>query len=285
MKTCAINSKPFIGMLLAFGLSGAAQATLIDRGSGLIYDDQLDITWLQDANYAKTSGYDADGMMTWADANAWAANLSYYDSVRGYTYTDWRLPFVVDTDGPDADALGNDGCTPANSGTDCGYNVQTKSGATVYSELAYMYYVNLGLDGYFDTSGTYQPTFGIFGNGTYNGANTSSYGQNDVGLIDNLQAGPYYWSATEYASSTSLAWLFVFNTGGQGVTDKSVGSYAWAVRSGDVMLAYDPDPTPNPAPEPATLALLAMGLLGMVGSQALRKERPGSMDFQGAQGA
>lgn len=29
-------------------------------------------------------------------------------------------------------------------------------------------------------------------------------------------------------------------------------------------------------PEPATLALLAMGLLGMAGSQALRRERPGS---------
>ena len=32
--------------------SGAAQATLIDRGGGLIYDSVLNVTWLQNANLA-----------------------------------------------------------------------------------------------------------------------------------------------------------------------------------------------------------------------------------------
>lgn len=82
-------------LMLAVCLSGTAQATLVDRGGGLIYDTDRNITWLQDANYAQTSGYDADGMMTWSDANAWAANLSYYDSVRNVTYRDWRLPEIV----------------------------------------------------------------------------------------------------------------------------------------------------------------------------------------------
>ena len=41
----------------------SANAALYDRGNGLIYDDVLDITWLQDANHAKTSGYDRDGRM------------------------------------------------------------------------------------------------------------------------------------------------------------------------------------------------------------------------------
>ncbi|MCP4407494.1 MAG: DUF1566 domain-containing protein, partial [Gammaproteobacteria bacterium] len=45
--------------LLALGMAGTVQATLIDRGGGLIYDDVLNITWLQDANYAETSGYAA----------------------------------------------------------------------------------------------------------------------------------------------------------------------------------------------------------------------------------
>ena len=45
-----------------------------------------DLTWLQDANYAKTSGYDADGKMTWVQANAWAGSLNI-DGVTG-----WRLP-------------------------------------------------------------------------------------------------------------------------------------------------------------------------------------------------
>ncbi|MDZ7752733.1 MAG: hypothetical protein U5S82_13950 [Gammaproteobacteria bacterium] len=40
------------GMAAMLMLSGAASATLFDRGRGLIYDDVLDITWLQDANYA-----------------------------------------------------------------------------------------------------------------------------------------------------------------------------------------------------------------------------------------
>ena len=45
--------------------ASVAQATLFDRGGGLIYDNVLDVTWLQDANYAKTSGYNAEGIMSW----------------------------------------------------------------------------------------------------------------------------------------------------------------------------------------------------------------------------
>lgn len=61
-------------------------AALIDRGTGMIYDTALGITWLQDANYAQTSGYDVDGKMTWYEANAWAEQLVYGG------YFDWRLP-------------------------------------------------------------------------------------------------------------------------------------------------------------------------------------------------
>ncbi len=71
---------------IGLSLSGAAQATLYDRGNGMIYDSVLDITWLQDANYAKTSGYDSDGLMTWGAANTWAQGLNYGG------YNDWRLP-------------------------------------------------------------------------------------------------------------------------------------------------------------------------------------------------
>lgn len=44
---------------------GRARATLIDRGSGLIYDDVLDVTWLQDANYAGKS-------MNWCESVSWS---------------------------------------------------------------------------------------------------------------------------------------------------------------------------------------------------------------------
>lgn len=77
---------------LAFALIGPAQADLFDRGGGLIYDDVQDITWMQDANYVVTGGYDADGLMTWWDALKWAEDLTYYDAVRGVVWDDWRLP-------------------------------------------------------------------------------------------------------------------------------------------------------------------------------------------------
>ena len=68
-------------------LSFNATAALYDRENGLIYDDVLDITWLQDANYAQTSGYDNDGKMSWADAKAWSSNLSF----EGAETSDLRL--------------------------------------------------------------------------------------------------------------------------------------------------------------------------------------------------
>jgi hypothetical protein len=71
---------------MAFGLAVPASATLLNRGGGLIYDTDLNITWLQDANYARTTGYDADGLMTWSQAMTWASGLVYQG------YDDWRLP-------------------------------------------------------------------------------------------------------------------------------------------------------------------------------------------------
>ncbi|MBL8488869.1 MAG: DUF1566 domain-containing protein [Rhodocyclaceae bacterium] len=61
-------------------------AALWNRGGGLIYDDTLHVTWLSDADFAKTSGFDADGKLNWYDARAWADGLVF----RGYS--DWRLP-------------------------------------------------------------------------------------------------------------------------------------------------------------------------------------------------
>jgi hypothetical protein len=229
--------------------SGAAQAALHDRGGGLVYDDVLNVTWLGDANYAKTSGYGADGRMSWTAAKTWADNLSFYDSVRNVTYTDWRLPTILDT--------GTAGCNRATSGTDCGYNVQTVAGATVYSELAHMYYNNLGFKGYFSSTGTYQPDFGIFGNGTY-GGERDDLGPN--GVIDNLQSSAY-WSGEAYAPiSAGQAWVVVTYDGGQGNGSQANVSYAWAVRSGDVA----------PVPEPETYAMLLAGL-GLLGVAKRRR--------------
>ena len=68
-----------ISGLLAL-LAAPAHATLIDRGSGLIYDDVLDITWLQDAGFG--------GNRNWDDAVVWADTLSFGG------FDDWRLPSI-----------------------------------------------------------------------------------------------------------------------------------------------------------------------------------------------
>ena len=117
----------FIVFVCLAGFSGTVNAMLWDRGSGLVYDDVFDITWLQDANYAGTSGY-TDGLdygtytdlstgesypipsghMIWSDAMDWAYSLVYVG------FDDWRLPIT----------------DPAVSGFDISS-----------SELGYMYYV------------------------------------------------------------------------------------------------------------------------------------------------
>jgi len=75
----------FIGVF-SLGLISTANANLEARPGGMVYDTDLNITWMSDANYAKTSGYDADGLMSWSSAYNWAASLNV-GGVSG-----WRLP-------------------------------------------------------------------------------------------------------------------------------------------------------------------------------------------------
>lgn len=225
-------------LLTGLAVSGAAHAALHDRGGGLIYDDVLNITWLQDALYAKTGGYDADGEMDWAAAVEWAASLSYYDSVRNVTYTDWRLPMMVDTGAPGCD-IGSDFWN--SSGTDCGFDVQTYDPGTgqVYSELAHLYYISLG------------NTKRQFVNGQTLGGFINS------GPFINVLDGDVYWFGLEYAPEPSRAWNFTMWWGFQEDNLKDAPWSAWAVRSGDVTV-------PIPEPETSVLMLAALGLVGYV---------------------
>ncbi len=95
-------------LILAIALvlmASGAQAALIDRGSGFIYDDVQDITWAQDANI--------NGADIWANQVAWAAGYSQTHTVYG-TFDDWRLPTTLQ---PDASCSVQSG--GVSSGLDC----------------------------------------------------------------------------------------------------------------------------------------------------------------------
>jgi hypothetical protein len=198
------------GVLL---VSSEAWAALNDRGGGLIYDTDLNVTWLQNANYAQTIGYDADGKMTWYEANTWAANLTYYDSVRNVTYDDWRLPTTTD--------LGESGCIFAKSGSDCGFNVDPAS-----SEMAHLYFTELG------NTSVYDAITGQIRGGGVIGVDT---GLVNKGPFTNFQSY-IYWSGTEFApnADSAIGWVFTTDIGYQYYYENSLGCYALAVRPGDV---------------------------------------------------
>ena len=242
-------------VLTASLMSGAAQAALNDRGGGLIYDDVLDVTWLQNANYGAGSSYDdssstTDGRMTWENAANWAANLSYFDSVRNVTYSDWRLPTVEPVNG-----FSFNESYSRNGSTDNGYSISAPGSAypgSTASELAYMFYINLGNSPYY-----------LPGEPLQQGC-TDSTCLDNVGPFTNLQPS-LYWSGTELAvgsdpNSTDYAWDFDMNGGNQYGHRKDNEFYAWAVRPGDVAAV----------PEPETYVMLLAGL-AVIGAAVRRR--------------
>lgn len=197
-----------------------------------LYDTTLDVTWLRDAN--------VPGKIYWEPAVAWIGGLTVG------AFSGWRLPTIVDTGAPGCDGY-------STNGTDCGYNVQTKTGdpgayepgQTVYSEMAQLWYVELGNKAYCapgdEECRDHPPGWGLTNTGTF----------------QNMQADNY-WAPMEGLRPPE-AWAFDTNIGFQ--FDGAIGwGHVLAVRSGDVAAV----------PEPETYALLLAGL----GALALIRRRP-----------
>ena len=72
----------------AMGFSATSGAALINRGGGLIYDDDTNLTWMQEA------GLNGGLQVNQAQAQASVDALNYFDSVRSVYWNDWRLPSV-----------------------------------------------------------------------------------------------------------------------------------------------------------------------------------------------
>ncbi|MCC6544648.1 MAG: hypothetical protein IT392_09125 [Nitrospirae bacterium] len=115
-------------LILVFGISVSAHTTLMDMGDGTIYDTDIQLSWLQDANYAKTSGYDDDGLMDWFTANTWADNLPFAG------FDNWRLPTTLQPDSSCYSQYDSGGFFPVQG---YGYNCTG-------SEMGHLYYTELG---------------------------------------------------------------------------------------------------------------------------------------------
>lgn len=76
------------------------------------------------------------------------------------------------------------------------------------------------------------------------------------GVFNNVQSGSY-WSGTEFATNPLVAWLFSASGGSQFALGKNSNLFAWAVHSGDVGASA--------VPEPGTIALMGLGLVGLLG--------------------
>ena len=84
-----MNVSSLSGVLCASALafmSTATHAALVDLGGGLIYDEDQNLTWTQDASMS--------GSLNWQEATDWAANLVFGGA------DGWRLPTTTQFDDP-----------------------------------------------------------------------------------------------------------------------------------------------------------------------------------------
>ena len=241
-------------------VSGTANAILQGRDlNGSVdsfeayYDTELNITWLADANYARTSGhtrlaFDPNthaqyteltyGRMYWDEAKTWVADLSFTDGTN--VYDNWRLPSVGPVNGASFNYV-----YTTNGSTDVSYNITSPQ-----SEMAHLYYVTLGNQGAYTPAGD--------DSGCYvNVVNTCLDYTNP---FSNLEDDAPYWSSTEYAPGSGDAWIFDIATGFQRGLYEYHTSYALAVSPGDV----------GAVPEIETYALMLAGL-ALVGWRARRE--------------
>ena len=251
--------------------AGFAQAALIDRGGGLIYDSTLNITWLQNANPIAGSIYDdgasaTDGRTSFQNAQAFAASFSYFNPANGVTYSNWRLPqgvdFVSGTPNPTLDGVvlptppfSSPGCDWEFSGYDCGYNMAPRS-----SEIVHLYYVDLG------NLGAYEDNPAEWFIGTLRPAGV--VGLRNTGPFINLQ-NYVYWSAIINPVDATDGWRHFYTLDGRMSwrLDEPPDQYSMLVADGDIA-----NVAVSHAPEPETYAMLLAGL-GLLGFVAGRRKQ------------
>lgn len=208
LSLCAAVA-PNLASAVAISGQGAWESTLQGRDLDgnletfeAYYDTAHDITWLADASYAMTSGYDTDGLMTWGQAMTWAASLDL-DGVAGAD--GWRLP---DTLQPDAS------CSSQVGGVSYGYNCTG-------SEMGILFYNVLG-----NTAGSLTNT------GPFSNVQSSNYWSATEYASDTFDAWVFYTNigSQEYYVKTNSHYAWAVYSGD--VNAVPVPAAAWLFGSG-----------------------------------------------------
>jgi hypothetical protein len=229
-----LKIKTLVAVTAMVAWTGAAQAALIKRSGGMIYDTTYDITWLADMNYAKTSshtgtGVSVDGTMTWNAAQDWAESLIYGG------FDDWRLPWINPSDTTCSDVLLVWDVYPLYYGTGC-TGARLDSGGL--GEMTHLFVTELGNKA---------------GESVLNQTDDTAEQIANLALFSNVQSDAY-WSYN-LGIASYLSFDFVTSDGSQYFTAVNNRLFAVAVHPGDV--------APPEVPLPGTLGLLGVGLVGL----------------------
>ena len=224
----------------------SANAALYDRGNGMIYDSDQNITWLQDFGYATASNPDVGTYLAqFSSAQQWADNLTFGG------YSDWRLPtaHLIADYGTHGDSYSIWSARVQTLYSQQSYDGSTDRGYNnTQSELSHLF-LELGNHAAFDTSG-----------------NPQSSGLTNMGPFLNMQASRYYEGDTFYHySGEAYVWVVDlsngYQTGASQYAEYPTAPLWIAVRDGDVAQT----------PVPGAVWLFGSGLLGLIG--VARKRR------------
>jgi hypothetical protein len=147
-----------------------------------------------------------DGRLSWTQAIRFAANYSFFDSVRQQTLDDWRLP-------------------SANPACGIGYNCRT-------SEMGHLFYVDFKGTTGFSVTSPFSP--GI-------ASDKVALFQGDTGGFHWVLQNDNYWTQTDASSPTEILAWYQQTSGFQSRSTQISPNSILLVREGDVLSAV-PEP-------------------------------------------